>query len=187
MEEIIQNTVKVLKSGKTILYPTDTIWGIGCDATSTRAVDKVYRLKRRVENKSLIILLDDLNKISKYVSKVPDILGDLLQSIDAPITVIYPNAKNLAKNLIAADGTIAIRITSDHFCREMIKEFGKPVVSTSANISGQQSPIIFGQVSDEIKKGVDFIAEIHTSRISKTKPSTIIKLDVNGNFKIIRD
>ena len=187
MNEIIAETKKALKAGKTILYPTDTIWGIGCDATNPRAVEKVYKLKKRVENKSMIILLDDIEKLQNYIKKVPDILSDLLNGISNPLTVIYPNAKNLAKNVIAEDGSIAIRITRDHFCQELIKEFGKPIVSTSANISGQNPPITFAQVAKEIVNGVDYIAAIHQNRFTKAKASTIIKIDENGNFHVIRE
>jgi len=187
MKEIIQDAIKILAAGKVILYPTDTIWGIGGDATSSKAVEKIYRLKNRPQNKSMIILLDDIEKIAKYVKHVPDILGDLIGGTDDPLTVIYPNARNLAKNLIAADGTIAIRVTRDEFCRELIRDFGKPIVSTSANIAGRKPPIIYAQISKEIIDGVDFIANIHKNRISKTKASTIIKVDELGNFNVIRE
>ena len=186
MEEEILNTVKALKAGKTILYPTDTIWGIGCDATSSRAVQKIYKLKERVESKSLIVLLDSAEKLPYYVEKVPKIAWDLIDSIDTPLTIIYPNAKNLAKNVIAKDKTIAIRITKDEFCRRVIEMFKKPVVSSSANISGDPTPLMFNKISSRIIDGVDYIVKLYHNKIKEVKASTIIKLDVNGEFEIIR-
>ncbi len=186
MEEEILNTVKALKAGKTILYPTDTIWGIGCDATGSRAVQKIYKLKERVESKSLIVLLDSAEKLPYYVEKIPKIAWDLINSIDTPLTIIYPNAKNLAKNVIAKDKTIAIRITKDEFCRRVIEMFKKPVVSSSANVSGDPSPIMYNKISNRIIEGIDYIVKLYHSRIIDVKPSTIIKLDVNGEFEIIR-
>ncbi len=186
MEEEILNTVKALKAGKTILYPTDTIWGIGCDATGSRAVQKIYKLKERVESKSLIVLLDSAEKLPDYVEKVPEIAWDLINSIDTPLTIIYPNAKNLAKNVIAKDKTIAIRITKDEFCRRVIEMFKKPVVSSSANISGDPTPLMFNKISSRIIDDVDYIVKLYHNRIKDVKPSTIIKLDVNGEFEIIR-
>ena len=186
MEKEILNTVKALKAGKTILYPTDTIWGIGCDATSSRAVQKIYKLKERVESKSLIVLLDSAEKLPDYVEKVPEIAWDLIDSINTPLTIIYPNAKNLAKNVIAKDKTIAIRITKDEFCRRVIEMFKKPVVSSSANISGDTTPLMFNKISSRIIDDVDYIVELYHNKIKDVKPSTIIKLDVNGEFEIIR-
>ncbi|MCF8235506.1 MAG: threonylcarbamoyl-AMP synthase [Bacteroidales bacterium] len=186
MEEEIRKTVAALKAGKTILYPTDTVWGIGCDATSSRAVEKIYKIKKRVENKSLIILLDEASKIKKYVKQVPEIAVDLLLSINTPLTIIYPQAKNLAKNVVAKDGSIAIRIIEDEFSKKVIAEFGKPIVSTSANITGGSNPIVFSQISQEIKDAVDYVVNLHHKRISETKPSTIIKLEISGEFKVIR-
>src|SRR5512133_1363512 len=132
----IEKSLKVLADGGTLLYPTDTIWGIGCDATNTMAVEKIYRIKSRSEAKSMIILLDHIDKLSTYIESVPEITGDLLASITNPVTIIYSNARKLAPNVIASDGTVAIRIVKDNFCSELIRRFGKPIVSTSANISG---------------------------------------------------
>ena len=152
MKEIIQETVKYLKEGKTILYPTDTIWGVGCDATNSRAVQKVYKLKQRDETKSLIILLDHIDKLPLYLKEVPQVAYDLINNIENPLTIIYQNAKGLAKNVIAKDKSIAIRIVKNDFCRELIKAFGKPIVSTSANLSDEPTPLFFNQISAEIKK-----------------------------------
>jgi L-threonylcarbamoyladenylate synthase len=148
----VQRAIEVLRAGGTILYPTDTIWGIGCDATNSRAVEKIYKLKQRVESKSLIVLLDNMEKLHLHVGKVPDITFDLLNSIETPLTIIYSNAKNLAKNVMAADKTIAIRIVREPFCSALIKSFSKPIVSTSANISNDPTALTFNKISKEIRK-----------------------------------
>ncbi len=186
MKEIIQETVKYLKEGKIILYPTDTIWGVGCDATNSRAVQKVYKLKQRDETKSLIILLDHIDKLPLYLKEVPQVAYDLINNIENPLTIIYQNAKGLAKNVIAKDKSIAIRIVKNDFCRELIKAFGKPIVSTSANLSDEPTPLFFNQISAEIKNSVDYVVDIDQHLINKVKPSTIIKLKVDGEFEIIR-
>jgi L-threonylcarbamoyladenylate synthase len=182
----IDNSIRILEKGGTILYPTDTIWGLGCDATNTEAVDKIYRIKHRSEAKSMIVLLDHLDKLSEYIEKVPDITGDLLASITNPLTIIYSNARRLAPNVIASDGTIAIRIVKDDFCSELIRRYGKPIVSTSANISGYDPPAVFSQIVDEIKNAVDYIVSYKQEYYSQTKPSTIIRLRDDGMYTIIR-
>jgi len=186
METDIVNAIRVLEQGGIILYPTDTIWGIGCDATNTKAVENIYRIKRRTEAKSLIILLDQFEKLSDYVEKVPDITSDLLASITNPVTIIYSNARRLAPNVIAPDGTIAIRIVKDDFCAELIQRFGKPIVSTSANLSGFEPPAIFSQIDDEIKRSVDYIVSYKQDLFTRSKPSTIIRLRDDGMYTIIR-
>jgi L-threonylcarbamoyladenylate synthase len=187
MEDDLVNAIRVLNQGGIILYPTDTIWGIGCDATNTLAVEKVYRIKSRTEAKSLLILLDHFDKLPDYVEKIPDITSDLLDSITNPVTVIYSNAKRLAPNVIAPDGTIAIRIVKDAFCEELIRRFGKPIVSTSANISGFEPPATFSQVTDEIKKAVDYIVSHKHDYFTIAKPSTIIRLRDDGLYSIVRE
>ena len=186
MKKEVKNTLSYLKEGKLILYPTDTIWGVGCDATDYRAVDRIYRLKQRVETKSMIILLDDAAKLPLYVKDIPEIAMDLVNSVESPLTVIYCGATGLAKNVIASDGSIAIRITEDEFCKELIQEFGKPIISTSANVSGTVDPITFSQIPDVIKNGVDYIVDHHRDRIVKARASRIIKLKPSGEFTIIR-
>ena len=186
-EQELWRSVEILRSGGIILYPTDTIWGIGCDATNFEAVENVYKLKHRVESKSLIVLLDDETKLPEFVEKVPDISFDLINSLNKPTTIIYSQAKNLATNVIAADGSIAIRVTKDPFCRDLIKLFGKPIVSTSANISGDPSPIIYRDVPEDILNGVDYIVNLYHERMNSPKPSTIIRLFENGEFIIIRN
>lgn len=186
MEIDIVNAILVLQQGGIILYPTDTIWGIGCDATNTNAVEKIYRIKSRTEAKSLIILVDNIDKLHNYVEKVPDITADLLASITNPVTIIYSNARRLAPNVIAADGTIAIRIVKDDFCNELIRRFGKPIVSTSANITGFDPPVVFSQIVEEIKKSVDYIVSYKQDTYTRSKPSTIIRLRDDGMYTIIR-
>jgi L-threonylcarbamoyladenylate synthase len=186
INEEIEWCLQILKSGGTILYPTDTIWGIGCDATNLKAVQKVYAVKQRTETKSLIVLVDTFDKIATYVEKVPDVAFDLISNIDTPVTIIYSGARNLAPNVIAEDGTIAIRIARDEFCQELIGRFGKPIVSTSANVSGAVSPLAFKNIDKEIIHGVDYTVAINHDKINRTKPSTIIRLHGNGEFLIIR-
>jgi L-threonylcarbamoyladenylate synthase len=186
MEEEIRRSVDCLKKGRIILYPTDTIWGIGCDATLPKPVDRIYKLKQRFERKSMIVLLDHPDKLSKYVKKVPPIAYDLIERYKEPLTIIYPNAMNVAKNVLAEDGTLAIRIIRDEFCREIISMLNKPVVSTSANVSGQPAPLLFPNIHEEIKEGVDYVVNYHRDDIIRTKPSTIIRLLENGEFEVIR-
>ena len=185
-EEDLARSIVVLKKGGTILYPTDTIWGIGCDATNPKAVEKVYALKRRAESKSLIILLDSFDKIARYVEKVPDVAYDLVSNMESPLTIIYSSAKNLAPNVIASDGTIAIRVVNEEFCRQLITRFGKPIVSSSANIAGDSTPLIFSSITEEIVKNVDYVVNLKHDIFNRSKPSTIIRLFENGEFTIIR-
>ncbi|HPI86250.1 MAG TPA: L-threonylcarbamoyladenylate synthase [Bacteroidales bacterium] len=186
MDEEINSTVSFLKKGRIILYPTDTIWGIGCDATMTKPVDQIYRLKQRAEKKSMIILLDSAEKLAYYIRKVPSIAYDLLERYLEPLTIIYPGAMNVAKNVIADDGSIAIRIVRDEFCRKMIEQLGKPVVSTSANLSGQPAPLVFSKIAPEIKNGVDYIVNYNRDVMVRSKPSTIIRLLGEGEFEVLR-
>ena len=186
MEQEIERCIAVLKKGGTILYPTDTIWGIGCDATSEKAVAKIYHIKKRAEIKSLIILVDDRDMISDYVKSVPEIAWDLMDSVDKPLTIIYPNAKNLPKNVIGEDKSIAIRVVKNDFCIRLIKKFGKPIVSSSANISGDQAPLVFRCISKEIIQNVDYVVNLNQDILQEVKPSRIIKLEESGAFNIIR-
>lgn len=183
----IDRTIKVLREGGVILYPTDTIWGIGCDALNSKAVEQIYRIKNRKDDKSLIILVDGFEMLQQYVDKIPDITGDLINSIDNPVTVIYDNARNLPKNVSAADGTVAIRIVRDDFCRHLIHELGRPVVSTSANISGEATPMVFNKISDSIKSQVNYCVQLYHDLFNQARASTIIRLSGNGEYRIIRD
>ncbi|MFZ4707977.1 MAG: L-threonylcarbamoyladenylate synthase [Bacteroidales bacterium] len=184
--EDIEKSLLTLEAGGTILYPTDTIWGIGCDATNTKAVEKIFLIKSRAEAKSLIILLDHIDKLSLYIEKVPDITADLLASLTNPVTIIYSNARRLSPKVIANDGTIGIRIVKDDFCAELIRRFGKPIVSTSANISGFEPPAVFSQIAPQIKESVDYIVSYKQDYFTRTKPSTIIRLSDDGMYTIIR-
>lgn len=184
-QEILK-TNEVLKNGGIILYPTDTIWGLGCDATRYKSVERIYKLKKRPENKGFIVLLDQFEKLYDYVDQVPEIAADLISSFDRPLTVIYPGAKNLAKNLLHPDGSVAIRIVKNEFCKNLISLFGKPLVSTSANISGQAAPLIFYKIDQHIIDNVDYVVDLYRDNIDQVKASTIIKFDQNGEYTIIR-
>lgn len=187
MQEDIKKAVEVLKNGGTIIYPTDTIWGIGCDATNSKAEQKVYKLKSRKQKASFIVLLETEKKIANYVEELPEILWDLIESIDFPTTIIYPKAKNLAKNVVATDGSIAIRIVKSGFCHDLIKAFGKPLVSTSANASGEQPPVVFKDISKNLLEMADYVTTSGRDLLMKAKASTIIRLKPNGEFDIVRD
>lgn len=186
MNEEIKKAFDVLAAGGLILYPTDTIWGIGCDATNEEAVNKVFELKKRVDQKALIVLIDNPVKLDFYVDGVPEIAWDLVEVSDKPLTIVYDNARNIASNLIGEDGSIAIRVTQEKFSHELCKRFRKAIVSTSANISGEKSPQSFDEISDEIKNGVDYIVNYRHDEIQKAKPSSIIKLGKTGEISIIR-
>lgn len=186
LEKEVENAVNALRKGLVILYPTDTIWGIGCDATSSKAIAKVFKIKQRKENKSLIALINSTEMLHDYVKVVPPVAFDLIRSASNPITIVYPGAKNLAKNAIGADGSVAIRVSSNPFCIALVEAFGKPVASSSANVSGEPTAISFGQISDRIKQSVDYTVGLYQDEINHPKASTIIKLEVNGEFTIIR-
>jgi L-threonylcarbamoyladenylate synthase len=185
-KEEINKSLEVLKSGGIILYPTDTIWGIGCDATNTEAVAKIFALKKRADSKSMIILLDSDNKLQSYVSEVPDIAYDLIEYAENPLTIIYSGAKNLAPNVINEDGSIGIRIVKHDFCEQLIQRFRKPIVSTSANISGENSPTYFSEISQEIIDNVDYVVDLEQESKIQKRPSTIMKLEPDGQFIFIR-
>lgn len=187
LRDDIEKSLEVLRSGGILLYPTDTVWGLGCDATNYQAVEKIYKIKRRIESKSLIILINAIESLEAYVRKVPEITSDLLLSINNPVTIIYSNARNLAPNVVASDGTIAIRIVEDMFCTELIRQFGRPIVSTSANISGEETPAIFSHISPEVKDEVDYIVKFRQDVFSRTRPSTIIRLYEDGQYTLIRE
>jgi len=187
MTDDINQAIKVLKHGGTILYPSDTIWGIGCDANNAKAADKISALKGRLKKSSFIVLLHKPKMIRGYVESVPTILWDLIDSLDFPTTIIYPNAKNLAKNVIAQDGTVAIRIVKEGFCYELLQVYNKPIVSTSANFSGEPAPLLFRDIPDALIEKVDYVTTTGRKNLQKVKPSTIIKLKLNGEFEIIRE
>lgn len=185
LKEELRNTQEILKNGGVILYPTDTIWGLGCDATNAEAVKRIYEIKKRADYKSMLVLLDDAGKIASYAD-VPDIALDLIEVADKPTTIIYPGAKRLAPNLIADDGTIGIRITKEEFTQSLLYRYNKPIVSTSANISGEPSPHFFDEISEEIKNAADYIVDYRRNDHKPTSPSSIIKLGMGGEIQIIR-
>lgn len=187
MNEDIKEAIKVLHEGGLILYPTDTIWGIGCDATNPEAVQKVYDLKQRSDSKALIVMLDSEAKLNYYLEEVPDLAWDLIEVTEKPLTIIYDNARNVAPNLLAEDGSLAIRISKEKFSSELCMRFRKALVSTSANITGQPSPSCFDDIDDTIKDGVDYIVKYRQEETNKNKASSIIKLGLHGEIKIIRE
>ena len=186
MQEDIKKACEVLRKGGVILYPTDTIWGIGCDATNEDAVKRVYEIKKRDDSKSMLVLMENPVKLQNYITDVPDIAWDLIDLADKPLTIIYDGARNLAANLIAEDGSVGIRITSELFSAELCKQFRKPIVSTSANLSGEVSPSTFKEISEEIKNAVDYIVTYRQKDKNKAQPSGIVKLSKNGTISIIR-
>lgn len=186
IKDDIRNACRVLREGGIILYPTDTIWGIGCDATNRDAVQRIYEIKQRENKKSMLVLLDNPAKLQQYVGDVPNLAWDLIDMADKPLTIIYDNARYLADNLIAEDGSIGIRITHEIFSNELCRQFRKPVVSTSANISGSESPLTFAQIDEQIKNAVDYVVKYNQNNQTRHQPSGIIKLNSKGEIKIIR-
>ena len=186
MIEEIKRTVEALRNGKVILYPTDTIWGIGCDASNAQAVDKIFEIKSRPTEKSMIVLLDDAIQLNKYIQEIPAIAWDLIEVADKPLTIVYSGAKNLPSNVINPDGSIAIRIVADPFCKQLIHRLGKPIISTSANLSGEMTPSNYSEISENIISSVDYVVQHRRDDKSIKKPSSIIRLNHDGEIKIIR-
>lgn len=186
LRDEVAKALKVIQEGGIILYPTDTIWGIGCDATNTDAVKKIYRLKQRDEAKSMIILLDTDNKLESYVKEVPQIAFELMEYAENPLTLVMPGAKNISPALINIDGSIGIRVAKHDFCQQLIQRLRKPLVSTSANISGKASPQYFGQVAQEIIDGVDYVVDLEQHDKEIKQPSTIMRLEPDGRFEFLR-
>lgn len=182
MEKIIET----LKSGGTLLYPTDTIWGIGCDATNVEAINKIFEIKKRDQNKSMIILVDSAKRLQDLVD-VPEIAWDLIDLSEKPMTLIYDNPKGLPKELLAEDGSIGIRLVDDLFLKKIISKMNKPLVSTSANFSGEKSPMKFADISKEIIEAVDFVAEENRDKVSEFSGSSIIRIWADGRVKVIRE
>jgi len=182
----IENALKVLKDGGVILYPTDTVWGLGCDATNEAAVEKINQIKGRTGDKSFIILLDTDAKLQSYVTEIPDVAYDLIDYAENPLTIIFSGAKNLAKNVINADGSVGIRIVKHEFCQQLIQRFRKPITSTSANLTGQTSPDFFDKIDEQIISSADYVVDIDQDLRTPKKPSTIMKLAPGGQFSFIR-
>lgn len=187
MLEEIKAALKVLKEGNLILYPTDTIWGIGCDATNPEAVRKVYQLKQREDSKSLLALVSSMDMLREYIQKIPSMASDLMHLSEKPLTIIYPGAIHLAPNLISPDGSIGIRICKASFCQKLISRFNKPIVSTSANISGHSHPETFSDIDDIIKNGVQYIVDPELEGSTPKTPSSIIRLGPHNEIEIIRE
>ena len=185
MKTEIENCIAVLKKGGLILYPTDTVWGIGCDATNPDAVDKVFKLKQRSDEKSLICLVHDFKMLNEYVENVPEVAYDILKFAKKPTTIIYDNPIRVAENIIAADNSLAIRVAKDEFCKKLIQRFRRPLVSTSANISGEKTPQSYAEIDPLILEGVDYVVNLQHEKKSR-KPSAIIKLKNDGSVKVIR-
>jgi len=186
LEDEIKRSCQVLQQGGVILYPTDTVWGIGCDACNRDAVARIYKIKQREDSKSMLALIDSPTQLYRYVAEAPDIALDLMAVSDRPLTIIYSNARNVAPNLLAADGSLGIRVTTEPFSQALCRSLKRPVVSTSANISGQPAPTIFSEISETIRQAVDYIVDYRRNDTTKSHPSSIIKLENNGIIKIIR-
>lgn len=186
MQDEINKALEVLKRGQLLLYPTDTVWGIGCDATQPDAIEKVYGLKQRPDSKALICLVSDFKMLNQFVESVPEVAYDILKYANKPTTIIYDDPIRVSENLVAADNTLAIRVVKDEFCKKLIRKFRKPIVSTSANISGQPTPRNYQEIATEILEGVDYVVNLHHNK-SAAKPSAIIKLKNDGTVQIIRE
>lgn len=187
LQDEVKKAVEVLRAGGVILYPTDTVWGIGCDATNAEAVKRVFEIKRREDSKALICLVDSEARLQRYVRNVADVTWDMMTLSEKPLTVVFDNVNGLASNLLAADGSAALRITKEEFSKELCYRFQKAIVSTSANISGEPTPATFDEISDDIKNAVDYVVKYSRQSREKHKPSSIVKMSANGQFSIIRE
>lgn len=187
--EDLQNALRVLRDGGVILYPTDTVWGIGCDATNAEAVSRVYAIKKRVDSKAMLVLLDGAGKLQGYVDKVPETAWMLLEANEGqrPMTIIYPRAKNLASNLLAEDGSVGIRITEELFSKALCEQLRRPIVSTSANFSGEPAAKTFQQISQDLIEAVDYVCDFRRDDNKLYAPSSIIKIDEQERITIIRE
>ncbi|VXC13380.1 Threonylcarbamoyl-AMP synthase [Flavobacterium sp. 9AF] len=181
----IHNAFEVIKNGGIILYPTDTVWGIGCDATNEEAIKKIYALKKREESKSMIVLVNGERMMHQVFNEIPEVAWQILDFSDKPTTLILDRPKNVAKNIIAEDNSLAVRMVTEPFCYKLMERMKKPLVSTSANISGMPTPQSFKEIASEILKGVDYVVNLHREK-NNSKPSTIIKLGLDSQVKIIR-
>ncbi len=185
-EKDIRNAVEVMRKGGVILYPTDTIWGIGCDATRADAVAKVYEIKQRIDSKAMICLVDSANRLQRYIRNVPDVAWDIIELATKPTTLVLDGAANLAPQLLAEDGSVAIRVTNEPFSKELCYRFQKPIVSTSANVSGMPPASCFRDIAPELLEAVDYVCTSRRHEKGGHTPSSIIKLSLNGEVSIIR-
>ena len=187
MNEDLQKALEVLKKGGVILYPTDTVWGLGCDATNAEAVERIYQIKKREISKRMLVLMENPALLDRYVDDVPEVAWDLIEISSTPLTIIFSNARNLAGNLIAGDGSIGIRFTREGFSKELIRRFRRPVVSSSANFSGMATPRYFAEIDTAIIDAVDYVVKYRQHENSPSQPSSIIKLGQGGRIEIIRE
>ncbi|MBP5318547.1 MAG: threonylcarbamoyl-AMP synthase [Paludibacteraceae bacterium] len=183
----VKKCLEVLRDGGVILYPTDTVWGLGCDATNSQAVKRIFEIKRRADSKSLIALVDSYPRMEAYVAEVPDIAWDLIEVTEKPLTIVYPKGRGLAPEMLAEDGSVGIRITQEPFSKALCAALRRPLVSTSANFSGQPSPACFAEIDAKLCNMVDYVADYRRQDREKKQPSSIIKLEGNGNFVLIRE
>lgn len=186
MHNEIKKAIEVLRAGGVILYPTDTVWGIGCDATNEAAVKRVFEIKKRIESKPMLVLVDAPGRIQSYVDEVPDMAWELMELADKPLTIIYSGAKNMALALMGEEKTVGIRVTNEEFSRKLCAQFRRPVVSTSANKSGEPTPANFSQISDDIKSAVDYVVDYRQHEMAKAQPSSVIRLGKGNLIQIIR-
>jgi L-threonylcarbamoyladenylate synthase len=184
--EDIDNAMKALREGGVILYPTDTVWGLGCDATNESAVAKIFEIKKRIDSKSLIVLVNGITMLERYVRSIPHVASELIDVSDKPITIVYPAGKNFARGVCNEDGSVGIRITFDSFCNEIISRLRKPIVSTSANYSGAPAPGIFTEIDEAVVRSVSYVVRYRQDDNTKHKPSPVIKVNSDGTLKIIR-
>ena len=185
MSDILLDTLGHLKKGNLILYPTDTVWGIGCDATNAEAIDKIFNLKQREESKALVCLVSDFKMLNQFVEDIPEVAYDILKYAKKPTTIIYDKPIRVADNVVAPDNSLAIRVVKDKFCKDLLRKFKRPIVSTSANISGEKTPTRYKDISDDILKGVDYIVNLKQNKIMD-QPSVIIKLTNDGVVNVLR-
>ncbi|MBC2839959.1 L-threonylcarbamoyladenylate synthase [Robiginitalea sp. SC105] len=185
MKEILDRCLETLESGGLLLYPTDTVWGIGCDATNPEAVARVYALKQRPDSKALICLVGSERMLERHIPEVPEVAWDIMELSEKPVTIVYDNPRGVAPNLVASDNTLAVRVASDRFCRDLLRRFRKPLVSTSANLAGEPTPGSFREIGPAILKGVDYVVPLHQENQLRS-PSSIIRLKADGQVQVIR-
>ncbi len=187
LDAAVRDAVEIMRKGGIILYPTDTVWGVGCDATNAEAVDKIYALKRSEDKKSMLVLCGNVDSVVRYVNKAPSVAFEVMDMAEKPLTAILPGAVNVAVNLIPDEGTLGVRVPNHEFCHQLLRRMGRPVVSTSANISGEETPLRFTEISQEIIDGVDYVVHPQFEGKPTRKPSSIISFGADGAVKIIRD
>lgn len=186
-DEDIKKALAVMRKGGVILYPTDTVWGLGCDATNANAVERIFQIKKRADSKSLIILVNSIDMLTRYVSEIPAIALDMAEISNTPLTIVYDKGRSLAPGVTAEDGSVGIRLCQDSFCDDLITALRKPLVSTSANITGELPPAVFDEIIEEIKNDVDYICQYRQDDRSRVKPSSVIRISSNGAVKILRE